>query len=92
MSELERDSFVGPTVAAGFEIERRVNEGWEIDPDRPLTLFGFGTLEVGFLRDPVNTKEPKKSRAEILADARAAKAAKKAASAESTENKEEPKE
>lgn len=88
MSELERDSFVGPTGAAGFEIEKRVNEGWEIDPDRPLSMMGFGMLEVGFLRDPVNAKEPKRSRAEILADARAAKAAKKA----STENKEETKE
>jgi hypothetical protein len=85
MKEFERDSFIGNTVAVGFEIERRVNEGWEIDPDSPLTYGAFGVLEVGFLRDPANAKPPVRSRAEILADARAAKAAKKAA--EQTENK-----
>lgn len=89
MSELERDSFVGPTVAAGFEIERRVNEGWEIDPEQPLTLGGFGMLQVGFVRDPADAKEPKRSRAEILADARAAKAAKKAAEAGTKEGTQE---
>lgn len=80
-AELERDSYAGGTVDVGFEIERRVNEGWEIDPDNPLILFGFGGMQVGFIRDPANAKEakPKRSRAEILADARAAKAAKKEA-------------
>jgi len=84
MKELERDSFVGNTVETGFEIERRVNEGWEVDPDNPLTIFGFGTLIVGFVRDPANAKDapPKKTRAEILAAARAAKAAKAAAEKE----------
>lgn len=90
--EYQRHQVMGNSVTVGFEIERLVSEGWEIDPNDPLTLSGFyGNLQCGFIRDPANAKDapPKKSRAEILADARAAKAAKKAA--DNPENKEESK-
>jgi hypothetical protein len=52
-----------------------INDGWSVDfQNNPPNLIGFG-YEVTFIRD--EAPEPKKSRAEILADARAAKAAKK---------------
>lgn len=86
MSELQRMYVGGNSVKVGFELERRINEGWEIDPDSPLTAGPFGALDCWLIRDPANAKDapPRKTRAEILADARAAKAAKRA------ENKEEP--
>lgn len=89
MTQMHEHSFIGNPVAMGFEIERLVNEGWEIDPQNPLTMFGFGQLECRFVRDPANAEDapPKKTRAEILAAARAAKAAK--AAAENKEGKDE---
>lgn len=92
MSDFERTFIGGPAVQTGFELEAKIGEGWEIDPDQPLTVGLFGNIECGLIRDPANAKDapPKRSRAEILADARAAKAAKKLA--EQNDNKEDPKE
>lgn len=75
MTTLERQSITGSAIEVGFDLERLIHEGWEIDEDEPLQPFGFGLL-VGLIRDPANAKdpEPKLSRAEILAKARQAKA------------------
>lgn len=67
----------GSPVQVGFELERHIRAGWEIDPQRPLQGGPYGTLECWLRRDPDITTEPKKTRAEILEAARAAKAAKR---------------
>lgn len=74
---------VGNPIEIGFAIQKMVQDGWTIDEHRPLTFYSFGTVEVGFVRDP-NEEQLRKdkealekpSRAEILAKARAAKAEK----------------
>lgn len=86
MTEVTRQnqSVAGSTVEIGFEIQRMVQQGWEIDPDKPLTFLGFGNLEVSFWRDADYeqlardaAELSKPSRAEILAKARQAKADKR---------------
>lgn len=47
--------------------------GWRVDPNNPPSQIGFN-FAVKYIRDP---EKAKKSREEILADARAVKAAKK---------------
>lgn len=60
--------------AAAAGIEKEQLDGWQIDWDNPPAQFVFD-YEVTYFRE--TAPEPKRSRAEILADARAAKAAKK---------------
>lgn len=91
MTTRQEQSIVGGAVAVGFEIERLVSEGWEIDPSKPLTMLAFGQLECGFIRDATDEQleadaKPKLTRAEILAKARAAKAAKREEEKESEAN------
>lgn len=81
---VQQQRVFGSTTEVGFEIQRLVQEGWEIDPNDPLTAFGPGTLECGLTRDPDAEQlqrdaeaRSRRSRAEILADARAAKALKR---------------
>jgi hypothetical protein len=52
------------------------DEGWEIDPSNPPTMLGYN-FECIMLRDSDIKDEAKLTRAEILANARAAKAAKR---------------
>lgn len=89
MIEYESMYVGGNATTVGFEIERRINEGWEIDPNHPLSVGMFGAVDCWLCRDPANAKDapPKPSRGEILKRAREAKAAKKAAD---EQNKEEP--
>lgn len=83
----------GSTVEIGFAIQKMVQDGWTIDENSPLTFTGWGTVEVGFVRDPSEEQLQKEkeereklTRPEILAKARAAKAANAAAKKEETAN------
>lgn len=63
----------------GFALQELVQEGWEIDPQYPVTQLGFD-WEVTMTRTPTNKQladdlAKPLSRAEILTKARAAKAA-----------------
>lgn len=58
------------------QIINEVENGWELDPNYPPGMF-FHSYECGLVRDSEIQEEIKRSRAEILAKARAAKAAKK---------------
>ena len=76
---IQRAYFCGNPVVVGAEIERRVLDGWVIDPQSPLAFMAFGDLECEFIRNPNEEQlrrdaEPKLTRAEILTRARAAKA------------------
>lgn len=67
----------------GFAIQELVKEGWEIDPEYPVTQLGF-SWEVTLTRRPTDKQlkdelTPPLSRAEILAKARAKKAENEAA-------------
>jgi hypothetical protein len=71
-----------------LKISEACQDGWRVDPDRPMTLLGF-LWEVWLLRDATDeqiaddaAEAAKPSRAEILAKARASKAEKAAASKE----------
>lgn len=61
------------------EVVRLTKDGWELDPNFPADTFGF-SYHVGMIRSATPeqlAKDAKPSRAEILANARAAKAEKK---------------
>jgi hypothetical protein len=58
--------------AAVIALQDAIKEGWQLDPDNRSEQVGF-RYALNLIRDD----EPKKTRAEILADARAVKAAKK---------------
>lgn len=58
------------------QILEAVDEGWELDPSNPPTMLGYN-FECIMLRDSGIMDEIKRTRAEILASARAAKAAKR---------------
>lgn len=62
------------------EIVEATKQGWDIDPKFPPGLFGF-YYETWVERDESIVDEPKLSKAESLAKARAAKAAKAAEAA-----------
>lgn len=80
----QEQSITGSTVEVGFEIQRLIQQGWEIDQNRPLTFAAYGNLEVSFVRDASHNQLAfdaaelsKPTRAEILAKARQAKADKR---------------
>lgn len=62
------------------QIVDAAKEGWQVDPTNPPMLRGFSYHTV-MLMPENEVPEPTLSRAEILANARAAKAAKKVADA-----------
>lgn len=57
------------------QVVELAKEGWEMDETNPPALYGF-YYECKMLKEESEIEEPKKTRAEILADARAAKKAK----------------
>lgn len=66
------------------ELIQHVKDGWEVTAQMPPTLVGYW-YEVHVERDESIVDEPKLSRAEILANARAAKKAKAEAEAAAAE-------
>ena len=58
------------------QILEAADDGWELDPSNPPAMLGYN-FECIMLRDSDIKDEVKLTRAEILANARAAKAAKR---------------
>lgn len=84
MSTRQEQNFLDPNIGTvALKIQEMVRDGWSLDEDRPVTLYGF-MWEVWFERDATDAQiekdaaeAAKPSRAEILAKARAAKAERK---------------
>lgn len=82
----QEQSFLNPNPGVvALEIQRMARDGWSLDENRPMALFGF-MWEVWFLRNATDEQLAKDeaelgrlSRSEITAIARQAKAEKAAA-------------
>ena len=78
----ERNLYDRNPGTLSLKIQEMVEEGWDVDPERPMSQLGF-MWECWFIRDVTDEQlqaeaedADKLSRAEILAKARAAKAEK----------------
>jgi hypothetical protein len=71
---VKQQQLYGSFVAAVQGVEEAIADGWQVDWDNPPDSFVF-QYEVSYTRE--DEAPIKRTRAEILADARAAKAAKK---------------